>query len=57
VLVAITRKAPDFLFNLQNPEGTVKAVAEKRDSEFIRPSNYSADPDLRRTVTEAGVHT
>ncbi len=37
----------DFLFNIQNPEGTVKAVAESAMREVIGRSEHPADPHRR----------
>ena len=37
----------DYLFNIQNPEGTVKAVAESAMREVIGRSRDPADPDRR----------
>jgi modulator of FtsH protease HflK len=45
----------DFLFNIQNPEGTVKAVAESSMREVIGRSNIQPILTAARTVTELGV--
>ena len=37
----------NYLFNIQNPEGTVKAVAESAMREVIGRSEHPADPDRR----------
>ena len=37
----------NFLFNIQNPEGTVKAVAESAMREVDRPRQHPADPHRR----------
>jgi membrane protease subunit HflK len=47
--------APDFLFNIQNPEGTVKAVAESAMREVIGRSNIQPILTGARTTTELGV--
>src|SRR5881397_1625216 len=47
--------AGDFLFNIQNPEGTVKAVAESAMREVIGRSNIQPILTGARTATEAGV--
>ena len=45
----------DFLFNIQNPEGTVKAVAESAMREVIGRSNIQPILTAARTATELGV--
>src|SRR5258708_7628589 len=45
----------DYLFNIQNPEGTVKAVAESAMREVIGRSNIQPILTGARTTTEAGV--
>src|SRR6201989_3432016 len=45
----------NFLFNIQNPEGTVKAVAESAMREVIGRSNIQPILTGARTTTEAGV--
>jgi modulator of FtsH protease HflK len=45
----------DFLFNIQNPEGTVKAVAESAMREVIGRSNIQPILTGARTSTEQGV--
>jgi membrane protease subunit HflK len=47
--------AADFLFNIQNPEGTVKAVAESAMREVIGRSNIQPILTGARTATEQGV--
>ena len=47
--------APDFLFNIQNPEGTVKAVAESAMREVIGRSNIQPILTGARTSTELAV--
>ena len=37
----------DYLFNIQNPEGTVKAVAESAMREVVGKLQHPADPDRR----------
>ncbi|MBI5261239.1 MAG: FtsH protease activity modulator HflK [Bradyrhizobium sp.] len=48
--------AADYLFNIQNPEGTVKAVAESAMREVIGRSNIQPILTGARTTTEQGVH-
>src|SRR5205085_6137459 len=45
----------NFLFNIQNPEGTVKAVAESAMREVIGRSDIQPILTGARTTTEAGV--
>jgi modulator of FtsH protease HflK len=45
----------DYLFNIQNPEGTVKAVAESAMREVIGRSNIQPILTGARTATEQGV--
>ncbi|MBX3554076.1 MAG: FtsH protease activity modulator HflK [Pseudolabrys sp.] len=45
----------DFLFNIQNPEGTVKAVAESAMRDVIGRSNIQPILTGARTTTEAAV--
>src|ERR1700755_4502 len=45
----------NYLFNIQNPEGTVKAVAESAMREVIGRSNIQPILTGARTTTEAGV--
>jgi membrane protease subunit HflK len=45
-----------FLFNIQNPEGTVKAVAESAMREVIGRSDIQPILTGARNTTEAGVH-
>jgi membrane protease subunit HflK len=47
--------APDFQFNIQNPEGTVKAVAESAMREVVGKSNIQPILTGARTTTEQGV--
>ena len=47
--------AADFLFNIQNPEGTVKAVAESAMREVIGRSNIQPILTGARTTTEQAV--
>jgi len=47
--------AGDFLFNIQNPEGTVKAVAESAMREAVGKANIQPILTGARTTTEAGV--
>jgi len=46
----------DFLFNIQNPEGTVKAVAESAMREVIGRSNIQPILTGARQTIEVGVH-
>jgi membrane protease subunit HflK len=48
--------AGDYLFNIQNPEGTVKAVAESAMREAIGRSNIQAVLTGARQATEGAVH-
>ena len=45
----------NYLFNIQNPEGTVKAVAESAMREVIGRSNIQPILTGARTITEGGV--
>ncbi len=45
----------DFLFNIQNPEGTVKAVAESAMREVVGRANIQPILTGARTVTESSV--
>jgi len=47
--------AADFLFNIQNPEGTVKAVAESAMREVVGKSNIQPILTGARTATESAV--
>src|SRR5271163_1372848 len=47
--------AADFLFNIQNPEGTVKAVAESAMREVVGKSNIQPILTGARTTTEQNV--
>lgn len=46
----------DYLFNIQNPEGTVKAVAESAMREVIGRSDIQPILTGARTTTEVAVH-
>jgi membrane protease subunit HflK len=46
----------EYLFNIQNPEGTVKAVAESAMREVIGRSEIQAVLTQARQATEAAVH-
>ena len=46
---------PDFLFNIQNPEGTVKAVAESAMREIVGQSDIEPILTEARAKTEASV--
>jgi modulator of FtsH protease HflK len=46
----------DYLFNIQNPEGTVKAVAESAMREVVGHSNIQPLLTGARQVTETAVH-
>ncbi|HRN99995.1 FtsH protease activity modulator HflK [Nitrobacter sp.] len=46
----------DFLFNIQNPEGTVKAVAESAMREWVGRSDIQPILTSERTKIEASVH-
>jgi membrane protease subunit HflK len=48
--------ASDYLFNIQNPEGTVKAVAESAMREVIGTNNIQPILTGARQTIEAGVH-
>src|SRR5207237_2066653 len=45
----------DYLFNIQNPEGTVKAVAESAMREAVGKANIQPILTGARTTTELGV--
>ncbi|MCT8972655.1 FtsH protease activity modulator HflK [Microbaculum marinisediminis] len=47
--------APDYLFNIQNPEGTVKAVAESAMREVIGRSQLQPVLTQARAITEQDV--
>ncbi len=49
------RNAPDFLFNIQNPEGTVKDVAESAMREIVGRSDIEPLLTGARAKTEADV--
>jgi membrane protease subunit HflK len=46
----------DYLFNIQNPEGTVKAVAESAMREVVGHSNIQPLLTGARQITETAVH-
>ena len=48
-------KAPDFVFNMEDPQGTVKAVAESAMREVIGHSDIAAVLTQARAVTEQQV--
>jgi modulator of FtsH protease HflK len=50
-----TNGAANYLFNIQNPEGTVKAVAESAMREVVGKSNIQPILTGARTTTELGV--
>ena len=54
--VVKTGGAGDFLFNIQNPQGTVKAVAESAMREVVGRSEIQAVLTGARQATETGVH-
>jgi membrane protease subunit HflK len=47
--------APDYLFNIQNPEGTVKAVAESSMREIVGQNDIEPILTAARAKTEASV--
>jgi modulator of FtsH protease HflK len=49
--------APDYLFNIQNPEGTVKAVAESAMREIVGQSDIEPILTAARAQTEQSVQT
>lgn len=49
------RNAPDYLFNIQNPEGTVKDVAESAMREIVGQSDIEPILTEARAKTEAAV--
>jgi membrane protease subunit HflK len=51
-----TGGAGDFLFNIQNPQGTVKAVAESAMREVVGRSEIQAILTGARQATETAVH-
>src|SRR3954468_5339230 len=51
-----TGGAGEFLFNIQNPQGTVKAVAESAMREVVGRSEISNILTGARQATETGVH-
>ena len=56
VVAASATGASDFLFNMQNPEGTVKAVAESAMREVIGRSELDPILTVGRQRIEAEVH-
>jgi membrane protease subunit HflK len=54
--VVKTGGAGDFLFNIQNPQGTVKAVAESAMREVVGRSEIQAILTGARQATETAVH-
>ena len=48
--------AADFLFNIQNPEGTVKAVAESAMREVVGRTNIQPILTTQRDETQQAVH-
>jgi modulator of FtsH protease HflK len=54
--VVKTGGAGEFLFNIQNPQGTVKAVAESAMREVVGRSEIQAILTGARQATETGVH-
>jgi membrane protease subunit HflK len=51
----VINDAEDFLFNIQNPEGTVKAVAESAMREVVGRSNIQPILTQARQITETAV--
>jgi membrane protease subunit HflK len=51
----VINDAEDFLFNIQNPEGTVKAVAESAMREIVGRSNIQPILTQARQITETAV--
>ena len=51
----VINNAEDFLFNIQNPEGTVKAVAESAMREIVGRSNIQPILTQARLITETAV--
>jgi membrane protease subunit HflK len=51
----IINSAPDYLFNMQDPEGTVKAVAESAMREVVGESNIQPLLTQARQITETKV--
>jgi membrane protease subunit HflK len=51
----VINNAEDFLFNIQNPEGTVKAVAESAMREIVGRSNIQPILTQARQITETAV--
>src|SRR5205085_12470932 len=54
--VVKTGGAGEFLFNIQSPQGTVKAVAESAMREVVGRSEIQAILTGARQATETGVH-
>ena len=57
VLIWKIDDAPDYLFNIQNPEGTVKDVAESAMREIVGQSDIEPILTAARAETEANVQT
>ena len=51
----VINNAADYLFNMENPEGTVKAVAESAMREVVGRSNIAAVLTQARQITETDV--
>ena len=51
----VINNAPDYLFNMEDPDGTVKAVAESAMREVIGHSDIAAVLTQARAITETGV--
>jgi membrane protease subunit HflK len=51
----VINNAEDFLFNIQNPEGSVKAVAESAMREIVGRSNIQPILTQARQITETAV--
>lgn len=51
----VINNAPDYLFNMENPDGTVKAIAESAMREVIGRSNIAAVLTQARQITETDV--
>src|SRR3990170_2177491 len=55
VVFWLINDAPDYLFNIQNPEGTVKAVAESAMREIVGQNDIEPILTAARAKTEASV--
>jgi len=53
----VTKNAADYVFNMQDPDGTVKAVAESAMREVIGHSDIAAVLTQARQITETQVQT